>query len=242
MSPFAPSPIPAARIVPVPLLPVSSVRRYAGEYAAHRHDHAQVLLGMEGALELELDGRSARIDASSGLIVPAGTGHAYLAAHPARVLVIDCAPGAALERARHFRMPPEWRGRTNLDAVGALARVGTLGRRHTRRRLDLEGLDAALDAALHAPWSAARMAAVVHLSVPRFHARFRELTGTTPAAFLRDKRLSAAARLIATHGFSLEAAAAQVGYGGASALAYALRRERGLGARFLRDATHDANR
>jgi AraC-like DNA-binding protein len=86
------------------------------------------------------------------------------------------------------------------------------------------------------------MAAVVHLSVPRFHARFVELTGTTPAAYLRDKRLNAATRLIATHGFSLKAAAAQVGYGGASALAYALRRERGLGARLLRDATHGANR
>jgi AraC-like DNA-binding protein len=221
---------------------VSSVRRYAGEYAAHRHDHAQVLLGLDGTLELELEGRGARIDASSGLIVPAGVDHAYLAAHPARVLVIDCAPGAALERARHFRMPPEWRGRTNLDAAGALVRLGTLGRRHARRRLDLCQLDATLDAELHVPWSAARMAAVVHLSVPRFHARFVELTGTTPAAYLRDKRLNAATRLIATHGFSLKAAAAQVGYGGASALAYALRRERGLGARLLRDATHGANR
>ena len=77
------------------------------------------------------------------------------------------------------------------------------------------------------------MAAVYALSVPRFHARWLDLTGQAPQTWLRARRLEMAVRLVKL-GMSLDAAALQVGYCGASALAFALRREHGLGARALR--------
>jgi AraC-like DNA-binding protein len=88
---------------------------------------------------------------------------------------------------------------------------------------------------LHEDWSAERMAAQFALSVPQFHVRWRQLTGQTPQAWLRDRRLDAAERLLRA-GWPGDTVAAQVGYASASALLHALRRERGVGARQLRRA------
>ncbi|HEY8974439.1 MAG TPA: helix-turn-helix domain-containing protein, partial [Burkholderiaceae bacterium] len=103
-----------------------------------------------------------------------------------------------------------------------------------RRQLDLARLEAAVDAALHEDWPTARLAALCCLSAQRFHARLLELTGRSPQAWLRALRLDEAQRLL-RRGLTLEAAAARVGYATASALAHALRRDREIGARALRD-------
>jgi AraC-like DNA-binding protein len=217
-----------------PLQPVASVRRYAGEYAAHRHGHAQVLVGLEGRLELELEGRGAIVDASCALVVPAGLAHAYLAERAARVLVIDAPPEAGLERVQHLAAPPAWRELgLPLDAASVVGALAGAARRLPRRRLDLDRIDAALAGHLHEPWPTARLAVLCHLSVPRFHARFVELTGQTPAAYVRQRRLDEAERLLRA-GLPLETTALQTGYATASALAFALRRERAQGARSLR--------
>jgi AraC-like DNA-binding protein len=220
-----------------PSQPTATLRRYAGAYAAHAHTYAQVLVGLSGKLELELDGRGTWVDGACALVVPAGVAHAYLADTPARVLVIDSPVLPGLERARRFVPPAHWKAqRLQLDAdriVGELASAtGVL----QRRPIDLARIDAALDAQLHARWNTARLAALCHLSVPQFHARFVELTGGTPADHVRVRRLDRAQQLLRS-GQGLEATALQVGYASASALAYALRRERGLGTRALRQAS-----
>jgi AraC-like DNA-binding protein len=226
---------------PVPIHAQASLRRYAGEYPAHAHGHAQVLVGLQGCLELELDGHAAFVDAASALIVPAGVSHAFLADAPARVLVIDAPPALALQRVRRFVPPPGWKAvpPEGLDAEAAIAAVGGTATLLARRRLDLAALEAAVDAAPAQDWSTARLAAFCCLSPQRFHARFAELTGQAPAAWVRARRLDAAERLLRA-GLSLEAAALQVGYATASALAFALRRERGIGSRALRARRHES--
>lgn len=211
-----------------------SIRRYSGEFTSHTHAHAQIMFALQGRMELELGGRAAFSDTACGLVVPAGVDHGFLADAEVRMLVVDLPAPLALERPRRFAVTAAHRAcaaRADGAALAALALDAPT--MLLRRGLDLGVLEAALDAAPHETWSSARMAALFHLSVPRFHARLVELTGLTPQDFVRARRLDRAVALI-RQGLALEAAAAQVGYGSASALSVALKRERGLGVRSLR--------
>lgn len=208
------------------------LRHYGAEGGRHAHAHAQVLFGWDGALELEVDGRAAWVDASCGLVVPAGTLHAYRAPRPARVLVLDCDSGPLTERVRRFALAPDWRRRT-IDRDTLFAALGGAPTRGTRRRLDLAALVERIDAELAHDWTVHELAAACHLSPQRLRARFAELGSTTPLGLVRERRLAQAADRLA-QGWTLEATALAVGYADASALSAALRREHATGARALR--------
>ncbi|MDE2414302.1 MAG: helix-turn-helix domain-containing protein [Comamonadaceae bacterium] len=217
--------------------PSCSVRRYSGEHGAHEHGFAQILYALDGCMELDIAGRAAFVDTACGIVIPAGAGHGYLADRAARILVIDAPDQPGLSRMRRFAVPEAWRaGAPAPQAVAArVAQVLQAPGVLVRRRIDLARLAQAVQATLHQDWPTARLAALCHLSAQRFHARLLELTGRTPQAWLRDLRLNRAEQLLA-HGQPLETAALACGYASASALAYALKRERGLGARDLRRA------
>lgn len=207
------------------------LRRYRGDHGAHAHGHAQVLFGITGCLEVEVERHLMRVDASAGLIVPAGALHGSATRHGAGVWVIDTPAAPGFDRVRPFTLaagPP-----TGLSTDQWLDWARRAHRVLPRRRLDVAELEKAVAATLHEDWPVTRLAAHVALSVPQFHARWRGLTGQTPQAWLRDRRLDEAERLLRA-GWPCDTVAAQVGYASASALLYALRRERGTGARDLR--------
>lgn len=214
--------------------PVASQRRYRGDYEAHAHDHVQVLFGLSGRLELEVDGRAALVEPGRALVLPPGSAHGYRAERPALALVIDAPPQRQLGRVRSLAVDGRrLLGRSDLASV--LADLAGAPRALPRRALDLAALAEQVDTHLHEAWPTARLATLACLSVPRLHARWLDATGCSPQAWLRQRRLDRAQALLAA-GRSLETSALQVGYASASALAYALRRDRGLGARQLRQA------
>jgi len=216
----------------------ASLRRYAGDYGAHSHGHAQILVGQRGRLELEVDGRAAFVDAGCGLVIPPGASHVFMARSPAQVLVVDAPDDGAWRRARRFVLPQAaatWTALPEVDQVRQVLDVARLGPRanRSRRSLDPDVFDAALMAALHEDWSTARMSALFCMSPQRFHARWLALAGSTPQQHLRGLRLARAAVLLRA-GLGLEAVALQVGYASASALVQALQRGLGEGARAIR--------
>jgi AraC-like DNA-binding protein len=220
---------------PAPVETQLSIRAYSGEQTVHEHHYAQVLFAWRGRMDLEVGASADFSDASCGLIIPAGVTHAYAASPDLRMVVIDVPPERGLDRARRFAVTP---GLRELAAAARaqqlLATILGAPRVGVRRGIALDGLRAALVATLHQPWTTADMAARCLLSPQRFHARLLELTGQAPQAWLRGLRLDEAQRLL-RRGLTLESAAARVGYRTASALAHALRRDRELGARDLRD-------
>jgi len=216
-----------------PVEPMLSIRAYSGEQTVHSHDHAQVLFAWRGRMELEVGASADFADSSCGLVIPAGVTHAYEASPDLRMVVIDVAARRGLDRVRRFAVTPDVR-RLAADARAddLLAAVLDTPRVGVRRGIALDGLRATLAETLHEPWPTARMAERCLLSPQRFHARLLELTGQSPQAWLRVQRLDEAERLL-RRGLTLEATATRVGYSSASALAHALRRDRGLGVRSL---------
>jgi len=214
------------------LIDPHSVRRYDREGGKHAHDHAQVLFGINGTLHVEVEGQGAWVDATSGLVVPPGASHTYCADRTARVLVLDDLTGPATDRFRRFALPPGWQK----SALGTDTLVEILldaSTTRARRQLDLEALCDRIDADLARAWSVADLAALCRLSPQRLRARFTQALGQSPQAFVRARRLNRAEELL-RRGFPLENVALQVGYGTASALSTALRRDRDSEARSLR--------
>lgn len=221
-------------------LPVTvdcSIRHYCGEHAAHVHQgHTQLLYALTGRMELEVEGHASFVDTACGLLIPAGCQHGYLAPPGAQMLVLDVATSAypVLDKIRRFQvpaaarcmphqLPPETRLQLLLQSPLLLPRRG----------VDVQAIESLVRSQLHAPWPTARLAALTHLSPQRFHARWHELTEATPQQWLRSLRLDEAQRQLA-RGRHLDACATACGYASASALAYALRRDRSTGARQLR--------
>jgi AraC-like DNA-binding protein len=210
------------------------VRRYSGEYASHAHDHVQIMFALDGRMELEALGHAAFVDTSCGMVIPAGMTHGFLAPRHARMFVMDLQPQAGTDRLKRFAVTPAIHQLTHmLDTASVLAQLLEAPNIATRRGIDLTRLNDALDAALHQSWTTERMACLFYLSAQRFHARLLELCGQTPQAYLRNRRLDRAQTLLIM-GVPLETAALQVGYRSASALGFALKRDRQSGARLLR--------
>jgi AraC-like DNA-binding protein len=219
----------------VPAEPLLSIRSYSGEQTVHEHGHAQVLFAWRGRMDIEVGASADFSDSSCGLIIPAGVTHAYAASPDLRMVVMDVPMQRGLDRARRFPVTAGVRalvGQASPDEL--LAAILCAPRAGVRRGIALDRLQAELATALHEPWTTARMAGRCLLSPQRFHARLLELTGRSPQAWLRGLRLDEAQRLL-RRGLTLEAAAARVGYATASALAHALRRDREVGARSLRE-------
>ncbi|PXW31681.1 UNVERIFIED_CONTAM: AraC-like DNA-binding protein [Williamsia faeni] len=84
------------------------------------------------------------------------------------------------------------------------------------------------------PWTVAGLATQCAVSRAVLAKRFTELVGESPMAYLTEWRLSMAADLIAGGDRTLDAVAAQVGYGGAYALSAAFKRVRGISPRDYR--------
>ena len=213
------------------LIADGTVRLYQGFYAAHSHEYSQILFGLEGCLELELEGRAARVDATTGLVVPAGYQHSYTSSDDSRVWVVDMTPCQGLEKLRAFQLPSNWK--PSVYSAEVLLCVDEAPRVLQRRGVNTARLETRVLHSLHEAWPIARMAAFYALSPPQFHRRWKELTGATPQAWIRGKRLDQAQNLLQA-GQSLEAVASKTGYCSASALCYALQRDRGAGARQLR--------
>ena len=220
---------------PVPVGVQLSLRSYSGEQTVHSHDHAQVLFAWRGRMDIEVGASAAFSDSSCGLIIPAGVTHAYVASPDLRMVVVDVADARGLDRARRFPVTAAVRALAGAaDAERLLEAILDTPRAGVRRGIALDRLQAELASTLHAPWTTARLAERCLLSPQRFHARLLELTGQSPQAWLRSLRLDEAQRLL-RRGLTLEATAARVGYASASALAHAMRRDRDVGARELRD-------
>ncbi|HEY3046159.1 MAG TPA: AraC family transcriptional regulator [Polaromonas sp.] len=221
-----------------------SLRHYGASHGSHAHDHFQVLLGLEGVLELEVQGRGQRIGAGDGCVIAPGERHDFEARTGSHCLVLDTAdqgwarcasqparPAQALALARYLAHAMEQPGALTrhygpallLDAWGAPS-LGTVQRgQRPVRPIDWQQLTHWAQRHLHEALSVAQLAAQVFLSPTQFAARCRRETGQSVMQWLRHQRL-AQARQLRAGGVSVAEAALRCGYQSPSALTAAMRR------------------
>lgn len=217
-----------------------SVRTYGASPGSHDHDHFQVLIGLDGVLELEVAGRARRVRAGEGFVVLPGERHDFESRAGARCLVLDTATdawarvGAAPTAATHAL------SRYLAQACAqALPRAQTLGPALLLESWSPRSTSApararrAIDWPALAQWArrhwaqqdieVADLAAQVHLSPAQFAARCRDAHGQSTQQWLRGLQLDHAEALRA-QGLGVAEAARRSGYRSPSALTAALRR------------------
>jgi AraC-like DNA-binding protein len=219
-----------------------SLRHYDASPGSHAHSHFQVLLGLEGVLDLEVQGRGQRISAGQGSVIAPGERHDFEARSGSRCLVLDTTQAAwahcpaqpaqvaqALALARYLAqalqhpdsLAQHYGPLLLLDAWRA---PSPLPRRY-ERPIDWNQLAVWTGQHLHEALSVAQLAQQVFLSPSRFAERCRRETGLSVMQWLRSQRLALAIQL-REGGMGVADTAQRCGYQSPSALTAALRRFR----------------
>jgi AraC-like DNA-binding protein len=211
--------------------PAVSLRRYGAVEACDVHDFHQIVLGLDGAMDMAVDGDERRIDCRAAWVIPAGFRHEYSAEGVNRQLVVDmplcsvAVPQRYFERARTVEMDASlaaivrqvafcadgsrrfaWAAATRLcSALIADARGDAVG-------IDFARVDAWMRARLAEPLRVADLAAFCGLGVRRFHQVFCEAFGVTPHRYLQRLRLDVALGLLEESRVSLAEVALASGF------------------------------
>lgn len=216
-----------------------AVRSYGAAPGSHAHDHTQVLWSLQGALELEVEGRGTLLRAGQAMLLHPGERHDFQSARGSRCLVLDTDDRLWAQRPARPEQP---QAAHHLAAYCALT-LGTpaapppgmlsvlLARawsadapQRTRRAVDWAALSHWVLANLHRPLTAADLADRALLSESQFRARCQQANGCGPMEWVRMLRLERA-RALRDAGLGVADAARRTGYASPSALTAALRRD-----------------
>ena len=69
--------------------PILSLRHYRDDLIAHSHEHPQLVFGLQGRLDFEVQGQGARVTRQGLMVVPAGTHHSCGSDTGSHCLVLD---------------------------------------------------------------------------------------------------------------------------------------------------------
>jgi AraC-like DNA-binding protein len=234
--------------------PAVSLRRYEAAQASDVHDFHQIVLGLDGSMEMAVDGNGARIDCSGAWIIPAGARHDYWADGDNRQLVIDlpatsvAVPERYFERARAVAIDSRvtqavaevarrasgdtpfsdrfaWQAAAHL--CGALMH-DTDDSIDMMRGLDFARIDRWLRLHLSEPLRIADLAVHCGFGMRRFHQLFNEAFGETPHRYLHRLRLDTALTLLADPRATLTDIALDVGFADQSAFTHAFSKRFGI--------------
>ena len=223
-----------------PSLPAQlSLRSYSGSPGSHAHDYFQVLLGLQGELELEVSGKTHRVTAGGGYVIAPGERHDFESRHGSKCLVLDTThsfwapcqgkspqPDIAQALAAYLQLALAQQKTLTLQSAPRLLfdcwqRPDAQAPR-VQRQIDWVALCDWAERHLHQPLTVADLAGQVFLSPTQFSARCRQEMGASPMQWLRELRL-ARAHALRAGGLGVSQIAARCGYRSTSALVQAMR-------------------
>lgn len=252
--------------------PILTLRQYTRDLIVHSHDHAQLVFGLSGALDFEVEGCGSQVRQQSFVVIPSGAHHACGSPQGSQCLVLDVPHGQWLtdslgEHADASRRLLDQPGRLALNSgqsqlvswlanspvsdpliaqQGAVLLLASLNQGKpaelTARRLPFAALDAHIEQHAAHPLQVADLARVAGLSSARLHARFMAECGQTPMDYIRSRRLHLAVQMLRDTGLPIGEIANRVGYSSQSAFSAAVLREFGSSPGQLRRDSYNKRR
>lgn len=215
-----------------------SLRHYQRDTTTHHHDYAQLVMPIDGALDIEVAGKAAALNVGQACIILPGERHDFAADPKSAFLVHDSQwlPDGvgeqvfitldATQRAYLSFVQSALAHGRSLLGMGELwlsllaAPNGVSARiRRVQRHIELH---------LGASLGSRELAAEACLGLSQFNQRFRRELGMSPQHYVQQRRLAMAARLLIETGLPVSEVAARVGYDNPSAFAERFAREYGF--------------
>ena len=252
--------------------PILTLRDYTHDLIVHSHEHAQLVFGVSGALDFEVEGQGSQVRQQSFVVIPSGAHHACGSPDGSRCLVLDIPDGQWLnnslgDHADASRRLLDQPARLSLDPgqnqlvnwlakspvsdpliaqQGAVLLLASLNHAQpaelSARRLPYAALDAHIEQHAAYPLQVADLARVAGLSTARLHARFMAECGQTPMDYIRSRRLHKAVALLRETMLPIGDIASRVGYSSQSAFSAAVLRKFGSSPGQLRRDSYNKRR
>lgn len=229
-----------------------SIRCYTLSVCAHRHDYAQLVLPLQGCINIELNGHAGRVGPSGCVVIPAGTVHSFAAEQQAHFLVVDLPvlPAGMQRLDTPFVTLPAGLQRyaafveTQLQQAHGEALARDMGRlfyqlletQEWQPRLDsrLQRALQYLERDLAVTPTLEQLATHSFLSVSQYKALFRRHLGMSSGQYLLRLRMEQARSLLAFTDTPIGIIAERVGFQNASAFSRRFRAYFGYSPRQLR--------
>lgn len=243
---------------------ILTLRHYTHDLIAHSHEHAQLVFGLCGKLDFEVEGQGGQVQQQSLMVVPAGARHVCGSPSGSQCLVLDV-PGEPwlrqslglhaeasqrlLDQPGRLTLGPSqsrlvnWLADSPVDdpliaEQGAVLLLASLNHCTSvnpgERRLPYAAMNAHIERHAAHPLQVADLARVAGLSSAHLHARFIAECGDTPMEYVRRRRLHMALELLRGSPLPVGEIASRVGYSSQSAFAAAMLRQFGHSPRRLR--------
>ncbi|MGY3869320.1 helix-turn-helix domain-containing protein [Aeromonas crassostreae] len=222
--------------------PPFSLRRYQSNIQSHSHDHAQLVIPLDGPLEIEVQGQGRRLAPGFACIIAPGLRHDY-AADPALSFLVQESlwlPEALGERPfipldepqRHYlaflhQVVRQGRHVAGMEQIwlSLLAQGQGMGPALTPR---MTRVQRHIEAHLAEPLGNGRLAAIACLGQSQFKHAFRQQFGLSASRYIRGRRMALARTLLAQTALPIGEVASRCGYQDQGAFAERFLAETGL--------------
>lgn len=223
-----------------------SLRHYQSDISSHSHDFAQLVIPLDGPLEIEVQGQGRRLAPGFVCVIAPGERHDY-AADPALSFLVqesDWLPGDLAARPfieldepqRHYlaflhRMVAEGRQVAGMEQVwlSLLAQgQGIHSSAPPRLAARILKVQRHIEAHLAEPLGNQRLAAIACLGQSQFKHTFRQQLGMSVSRYIRARRMTLARTLLSHTQLPIGEIASRCGYQNQGAFAERFLAETGL--------------
>lgn len=225
------------------------VRSYRGG-DRHWHDFSQILLPMQGAMRLDIEGRSRIVSSNCVAVIPRQCEHDFEPSADCSMLILDVEAAAFADGAAPALLCSGMPSLTRIEPwlwrlfrqLAAEVEAGAC-RAHDAARLTMAGLHLIGPGERPRPWSrsersvlavaqkatgVAEMARMAGLGQSQFHALFRATTGQSPKQLQLSRRFEGAADRLINTSASISEIAYGLGYQNVSSFNRQFKRRFGL--------------
>ena len=212
-----------------------SIRSYISQSRQHKHDYHQIVLPLQGVIEMQVGEFDGKVSVGDAIVIHAGSHHAFSAEEAARFLVVDLSqlpPNLYHAQTKKFLLAPatlayvqfaglQLMSQTNTDLEQAMCSMllQLLAQQGQPLRIDprISKVVSEIQQDISQNWSVERLAKLSFLSPTQFKSVFKSNLGQTSQQFVLQLRMEKAKALLTHTDLPIQLIGEKVGFSNPSA-------------------------